>query len=90
MSRLAEQILQHELETYLHQLGYQGYILIHLQHLYRLLGKGNRAAGTWVALIEAYEAIGGKRGDLHIAELHHGMLLISLHSTEPVKRWAGL
>lgn len=80
---------QYEIESILADINYKGFVTIPLTKLYFLLGRGNRAAGTWRALLDVWEGIGGQRTDLHIAELPHEMLLISKQRVEPLTSWAG-
>lgn len=81
----------YELESKLYEIDYCGFIAIPLTRMYRLLGKGNRSSGTWKALLDVWEEMGGerKRSDLHIFEAPHEMLVITRFSTEPVKKWSG-
>ncbi len=79
----------YEMESLLYEVEYHGYKVIPLQKLYRLLTKGNRAAGTWKALLDVWVEIGQDRVDLHIAELPGENLLLSKVRTEPVRKWAG-
>ena len=88
MSRIADQMTYQELEALLYEINYHGYVVVPLRKLYRLLGKGNRAAGTWRALLDAWEGIGNEREELFIAELPNEMLLISNTATEAVVKWA--
>lgn len=86
--QVAAAALQQELESLLYDIDYHGFIALPLRKLYRLLGRGNRAAGTWAALLDAWEAIEGNRGDLHIVELANETILITNVATEPVQQWA--
>src|SRR5260370_39625562 len=79
----------YEMEALLYEVEYQGHIVIPLGKIYRLLNKGNRAAGTWKALLDVWEETGHDRGDLHIAELPGENILLSKVRTEPVTKWAG-
>ncbi len=89
MSRIGDQITHHELESLLHEIDYEGFLILPLEKLYRLLGKGNRAAGTWQALLDAWEGIDGDINQLRIAELINERLLITIEKTEKVTKWAG-
>lgn len=89
MSRIESQITQHELESLLHEIHYHGFVVLPLRKLYRLLDKWNRAAGTWQALLDAWESIEGDIESLHIVELPHENLLITDREIETVKGWAG-
>lgn len=88
MSRIADQMTYQELEALLYEINYHGYVVVPLRKLYRLLRKGNRAAGTWRALLDAWEGIENEREELFIAELPNEMLLISNAQTEAVVKWA--
>jgi hypothetical protein len=79
----------YEMESLLYDVAYEGYSVLPLPKLYRLLAKGNRAAGTWKALLDIWEEIGQERWNLHIAELPGERLLLSKIKTERVGRWAG-
>lgn len=67
----------------------EGSVTVPLKKLLRLLEKGNRAAGTWKALLYAWEDIDESRTNLHIAELPGQMILLSSKATVPVTLWAG-
>jgi hypothetical protein len=81
---------RYELESLLYDLQYLGFAVLPLAKLYRLLDKGNRAAGTWAALLEVWEEIDGDRNCLYITEMAREMVLLSTQKVEPVKSWAGL
>lgn len=89
MSRFADQFAQHELESLLGIIWHQGYLTLPLKRLLKLLGKGNRAAGTWQALVEVYEGLGGVAKDLHIVELPHEVILLADRKLERATSWAG-
>jgi hypothetical protein len=80
---------QHELESLLYEIDYHGYITMPLSKLYRLLGKKNRAAGTWQALLDSWESIEGDPVELYIIEFPNGNVFISKKATNPVTVWAG-
>lgn len=81
---------QYELESVLYEIDYHGFITIKRDRLYRLLGKGNRAAGTWKALLDVWEGIDGDRGELHAVEFEQeGLLLITNKPLVPLTSWAG-
>lgn len=90
MSRISEQMTLHELESLLFEIEYQGYVVVPLRKLYRLLGAGNRAKGTWRTLLDVWEEIGFKRESLSIADLGGEQLLLT--TSKPVrvvhKDWA--
>lgn len=77
MSRLEEQITSHELEALLCEIEYEGYVVVPLRKLYRLLGAGNRAKRTWRLLLDAWEALGWERNSLHIIEMSNERLLLT-------------
>jgi len=79
----------YELESILRDVADHGSMAIPLKKLLRLLEKGNRAAGTWKALLYAWEDIDEARDDLHIAELPGQIILLSSRPTAPVTAWAG-
>jgi hypothetical protein len=81
----------YELSELLNDVNDKGYVVIYIGKLWRLLGKGNRAAGTWRTLLDAWEEAreGNKRNSLHICEIPGDYILISRVATEPAKNWAG-
>lgn len=79
---------QYELESILLDVMYHGHASLPLRKLYRLLGKGNRAAGTWKALLDAWEAVNGSRSDLHIFETDKEIIHLCNYKSYPVKSWA--
>lgn len=66
-----------------------GYLVLPLRKLYRIFDVGNRAKGTWIELLDAWETIGGDREELHISEYPNETLFITTRKTEPVQNWAG-
>ncbi len=82
---------EHELESLLFDVVDQGYVIMHISKLWRLLGKGSRAAGTWVALLDAWQEIRetNKRSDLRICELPGEYIFLSRIGTDSVRNWAG-
>jgi len=80
----------YELESILSEIDFQGYVVIHLHKLYRLLGKWNRSPEIWKELLNVWEKIGSEhqRSDLHIFETDHEYLVISKIATEPVVKKA--
>jgi hypothetical protein len=80
---------QYEIESILFDIYYHGYITIKLEKLYRILGKGNRAAGTWKALLDVWEGIDGDRTDLYATELIDGMLILTNKPVDQLTTWAG-
>ncbi|MCL6286187.1 hypothetical protein M3P21_22090 [Ruegeria sp. 2012CJ41-6] len=90
MSRIYQQMAAYELESLLYEIDDKGYVVVALERLYRLLGKGNRAAGTWRALLDAWEEIDGEREDLYMLEMEGtGNVLLTSEATSPVARSAG-
>ena len=79
----------YEMESMLYEVEYHGFNVIPLTKVYRLLDKGNRAAGTWKALLDVWESTGHRRSDLHISELPGALLLLTMIKTERVMKWAG-
>jgi hypothetical protein len=79
----------YELESILRTVADEGSVTVPLRKLLRLLEKGNRAAGTWKALLDAWEDIDEDRANLHIAELPGQVILLSAKGTVPVTVWAG-
>jgi hypothetical protein len=82
---------EYELSELLNEVFDKGYLVIYISKLWRLLGKGSRAAGTWKALLEAWEEAreGNKRDALHICEIPGEYILITKVATEPAIVWAG-
>jgi hypothetical protein len=79
----------YEMESMLHDVWHQGFGVIMLAKIYRLLEKGNRAAGTWKALLDVWESIGHQRAELHMAELPGEKILLTTVKTEYVSKRAG-
>jgi hypothetical protein len=79
----------YEIESLLYEVDYCGYVVIPLRKLYRLLNKGNKAAGTWRALLDVWEETGHERADLNIADLPGDRLLLTNVTLDSVTRWAG-
>lgn len=77
------------LDEYLSEVIDCGSATVRLTQLYRYLRKGNRAAGTWKALLDAWEGLGQRRNDLMITELPNERLLLSRFRLERVTEWAG-
>ena len=82
---------EYELSELLNEVFDRGFVVIYISKLWRLLGKGNRAAGTWRALLDAWEEAreDNEREDLHICELPGEYILLSKSATEKAVRWAG-
>jgi hypothetical protein len=81
----------YELETFLQDVADKGFGVIYIAKLWRLLDKGSRAAGTWKALLDAWEELGHgfERSEIHICEVSHEYLVLTTHATEPIAQWAG-
>jgi len=80
-----------ELYSLLNDVYDRGYVVIYISKLWRFLGKGSRAAGTWKALLDCWvdSRDGNKRSDLNICEMPGEYILLTTASTESVKVWAG-
>lgn len=80
----------YELESLLFDVSEKGFIHINKYKLWRLLGKGSNAAGTWKSLLDAWEELGDgfKRVDLLILELPSGDFIITKSKTYQVTEWA--
>ena len=79
---------RYELESLLYELDYQGFVVVPLRKLFRLLDKGNRAAGTWRALLDVWEEIEGNPDEIHGCELQNEMFLLTSKRTVPLKKMA--
>ena len=80
----------YELDSRLNDLREQGYIFINKYKLWRLLGKGSGAAGTWKALLDAWveSNSANTRSALHGFELRDQYFLTIVETT-PLENWAG-
>ncbi|RWP36290.1 hypothetical protein [Mesorhizobium sp.] len=78
----------YELEVFLRDIETAGFGSIHLKKLLRILEKGNRAAGTWKSLLDAWEEIGQTRSNLFIAELPGETILVTSIRPDSAKLWA--
>ena len=80
----------YELSSLLNDVTDKGFLVIHLAKLWRLLGKGSRAAGTWRALLDGWEEArdGNERVGLHVCELPGEYILLTIKPTEPARIWA--
>jgi hypothetical protein len=81
---------EYELHELLNEVCDKGYAVIYISKLWRLLGKGNRAVGTWRSLLDEWTDAreGNKRKGLHISELPGEYILLTKEKTEPVYSWA--
>jgi hypothetical protein len=81
----------YELESLLLDIQEEGYIRVNKYKLWRLLGKGSNAAGTWKALLDAWEELGEnfRRSELRILELPSENFLITKTAIDRVTTWAG-
>ena len=70
---------QHELHEILNEVADIGYAVIRISKMFRLLGKGNRAAGTWRALLDEWEESreGNERSKLNISEIPGDYILLT-------------
>jgi hypothetical protein len=82
---------EYELYELLNDVFDKGYVVIYIQKLFRLLGKGNRSQGTWKALLDAWEKAkeGNDRSSLYISELPGEYILITKINTEQAMVLAG-
>jgi hypothetical protein len=86
----AEQLRVHDLDALLCEIDDHGFVVLTTGKLLRLLNKGNRAAGTWRALLDAWEALEGDRNELHVFETPwQGNIVITKVPTKPVAAMAG-
>jgi hypothetical protein len=88
MSQFSDRYRQHELESVLESVMHTNYAFIPLKKLLKLLGKGNRAAGTWAALRDAYTDVGGDASSLWIAEFPNEIIFLSDRKCEKLSSWA--
>ncbi len=88
---MASKQAEYELSELLNDVSDKGFVVLYISKLWRLLGKGNRAAGTWKALLDAWEESreGNKRNGLYICQMQGDYMLISKVATERVEVWAG-
>lgn len=82
---------EYELSELLNDVFDKGYVVLHIAKLWRLLGKGSRAAGTWKALLDAWEESreGNKRNGLYLCEIPGEYILLSKVTTDKAIIWAG-
>jgi hypothetical protein len=82
---------QYELETLLHRVREQGYIRVPKYTVWRLLGKGSNASGTWRALLDVWEGLGDgyKRSSLHLTEMLPYHFVITESPSAPMTKLAG-
>jgi hypothetical protein len=88
---LASKQQEYDLNLLLYKVKDFGFAVIFISEIWRLLDKWSRAAGTWRALLDAWEELdkSHKRTDLHIFEVAHEYLVISRVASEPITKWAG-
>ena len=81
----------YELESLLREVDDHGFVVIYITKIWRLLDKWSRAAGTWKALLDAWEEMDSKhkRADLHILEVSHEFIVITRTASAPMIQWAG-
>ena len=81
---------EYELDSLMYDIRENGYITINRYKIWRLLGKGSGAAGTWKAFLDAWVELDSshKRSDLHIYE-YDGKYHIGYPKTERMTKWAG-
>jgi hypothetical protein len=88
---MASRHAEYELSELLNEVFDRGYGVFYISKLWRLLGKGSRAAGTWKALLDAWEESreGNKRNGLYICEMPGEYILLSKVATDKAVVWAG-
>ncbi len=81
----------YELESLLFDVKEKGYSHIGKYKLWRLLGKGSNAAGTWKALLDSWVELGDsfKRSELRAVELPSGDFIFTTVGADQVIKWAG-
>jgi hypothetical protein len=81
---------EYELDSILHEVKEIGYAFINKYKLWRLLGKGSGAAGTWKALLDAWVELNAinRRNELQGFELGD-IYFISTVKTTSLENWAG-
>jgi hypothetical protein len=81
----------YELESLLYEIDIKGFVVIPLIKLYRLLGKGNRSAGTWKSLLDVWEGLEGDRDrwEIYIFETQLQDVVISKFMTKRAGTMAG-
>ncbi|HZU87912.1 MAG TPA: hypothetical protein VE993_01520 [Stellaceae bacterium] len=80
--------LRSELDELLHQVREAGYAEIRLRKLFRFLGKGSRAKGTWHELLEEWQGLGYPAAELFIKELPGERILLIWGKPDPIQDWA--
>ena len=80
----------YELESLLYEVKEIGFVFVNKYKLWRILGKGSGAAGTWKLVLDTWQEIDGKnaRDALHGFEIGTNYL-ISMIATTPLEGWAG-
>ena len=79
----------YELKSMLFEIAEKGHVFVSKYKVWRVLGKGSGAAGTWSALLDEWEeTTGQERSKLHIFELN-GQYFLSYNPTASVMAWAG-
>jgi hypothetical protein len=80
----------YELESLLNDVREQGYIFVNKYKLWRLLGKGSGAAGTWKAVLDTWveSNTANQRSALKGFELRDEYFL-TIMDTTPLEIWAG-
>lgn len=81
---------EHELHEILNEVIDRGYGVIPIAKLWRLLGKGNRAVGTWRALLDEWVEAkeGNQRDSLNICEIRGEHILLTTVATDRATVWA--
>ena len=88
---MVNKFADYELSELLNEVVEKGYIVISGPKLLRLLGKGNKAAGTWRTLLDAWIEVRdyNKRNGLHICQIPYDHFILSREPTTAVMDWAG-
>lgn len=81
---------EYELGSILYEAKEQSFTFVNKYKLWRLLGKGSGAAGTWKSLLDHWQEIDkqNKRSELYVFDIN-GTYLITTQKSEKVQQWAG-
>lgn len=82
---------EYELESILYDVKEKGYSYVGKYKVWRLLGKGSNAAGTWKALLDSWVELGDsfKRTELRGVELPSGDFIFTSVKADQIVKWAG-
>lgn len=87
---LDAQMRKKELHSMLYEIDDYGFVVLPLNRLLRLLGRGNRSARTWRELLDVWEEMDGDREDLHVYETPwQGQVVLTKGPSKPVNQMAG-